>query len=371
MTTSELQPPPALPRTERNDAPAYLQRYLEREGQGGKPHEVVDRGTDTDTPLYLRRFRDRRSGANPLEAPVPEWEGVDLGVTQARARITKTKEIVPPDATSAGPKTVTQVHIIRHGETQGYSTESGLTPLGGWQAHRRGFDISKGVREGERVRIVCAETNRARQTAEHLRRGLLDGLTMWGRTAEVSEIDGMEEFRNFQVWTPEGLRDVTGAFRLYQKEMEKYERVAHGDRPVWLVEVDRFWRTQQGGGDPITYWTQIPMLCFEPPSATVRRFWAGIRRIRQESPGDRIIVATHSGPIRVFAMAAHGYDPGEPYNTEEVIVKLMEGDRGAFLAYRNRVSEVQVPQLSELPDWWEGLSGEALPTSLKAREAQS
>jgi hypothetical protein len=70
-------------------------------------------------------------------------------------------------------------------------------------------------------------------------------------------------------------------------------------------------------------------------------------------------------------MAAHGYDPGEPYNTEEVIVKLMEGDRGAFLAYRNRVSEVQVPQLSELPDWWEGLSGEALPTSLKAREAQS
>ena len=98
---------------------------------------------------------------------------------------------------------------------------------------------------------------------------------MWNRTAEISEVDGMEEFRNFQVWTPDGLRDVTGAFRLYQKEMEKYERVALGDRPLWLVEVDRFWRTQQGGGDPITYWTQIPMLNFEPPSATVRRFWAG------------------------------------------------------------------------------------------------
>jgi len=238
MTTSELQPPASLPRTERPDAPAYLQRYREREGQGGRPHEVVDRGGDSDTPLYLRRFRDRRSGANPLEAPVPEWEGVDLGVTQARARITKTKEIVPPDAATAGPRTVTQVHIIRHGETQGYSTESGLTPLGGWQAHRRGFDISKGVREGERIRIVCAETNRARQTAEHLRRGLLDGLTMWGRTAEVSEIDGMAEFRNFQVWTPEGLRDITGAFRLYQKEMEKYERVAEGDRPT--IDIDLF-----------------------------------------------------------------------------------------------------------------------------------
>ena len=68
-------------------------------------------------------------------------------------------------------------------------------------------------------------------------------------------------------------------------------------------------------------------------------------------------------------MAAHGYDPGEPYNTEEVIVKLLEGDSGAFLAYRNRVSEVQVPRLDDLPDWWEGLSGRALPTSLREEHA--
>lgn len=369
MTTSDVRlDDVALPRTERNDAPAYLQKYLEREGRGGKPHEIEDR--DGETPLYLRRFRDRRSGANPLEAPVPEWEGHDLGVTQAKALITKSKEIVPEDLARSGPQTVTQVHVIRHGETQGYSTESGLTPLGAWQSHRRGFDISKGIREGERVRIVCADTNRARQTAEQIRKGLLDGLTLWNRSADVSDVEGMAEFRNFQVWTPEGLRDVTGAFRLYQKEMERYERVALGDRPLWLVEIDRFWRTQQGGGDPITYWTQIPMLCFEPPSATVRRFWAGILRIKEETPGDRIIVATHSGPIRVFAMAAHGYDPGEPYNTEEVIVKLLAGDTSAFLAYRNRVSEVQVPPLADLPDWWEGLSGRALPASLRVDSSQ-
>ena len=123
-------------------------------------------------------------------------------------------------------------------------------------------------------------------------------------------------------------------------------------RSRWLVEIDRFWRTQAGGGDPITYWTQIPMLCFEPPSATVRRFWAGIQRIQAETPGDRIIVATHSGPIRVFAMAAHGYDPGEPYNTEEVIVRITHPGKDAFVAYRNRVQEVQVPDISKLPDWW-------------------
>jgi len=364
---------PRLPHMDRTDPPAYLQKYLNREARGGKRHEVVDRpetGADRtdDAPLYLRRFRDRKTGANPLESPLPAWEGHDLGVTMARAQITKTKEIVPEDAEQAGPAVLTQVHIIRHGETQGYSTESGLTPLGSWQVHRRGFDISKSIREGERVHIVCADTNRARQTSEGIRKGLLDGLTMWGREAEISDVHAMEEFRNFEVWTPEGMRDVTGAFRLYKREMEKYERVAMGDRPTWLVEIDRFWKTQQGGADPITLWTQIPMLHFEPPSATVRRFWAGIQRIQDEYPGDRIIVGTHSGPIRVFAISAFGYDPGEPYNTEEVIVRLVEGN-SAFIAYRNRVQEVQVPNLDELPDWWEGLSGRALPRSLREEDA--
>ena len=370
MTTAEVSDvvpadPVTLPRTERTNPPGYLQKYLERETHGGKPHNVAEMATATDTtPLYLRRFRDRLSGATALEAPIPKWEGQDLGVTAAYAQITKTKEIVPGNKEEAAPALLTQVHIIRHGETQGYSTESGLTPLGSWQVHRRGFDISKGVKDGERVHIVCADTNRARQTSEGIRKGLLDGLTMWNRTAEISEVAVMEEFRNFQVWTPEGLRDVTGAFRLYKKEMEKYERVAMGDRPTWLVEIDRFWRTQQGGADPITLWTQVPMLNFEPPSATVRRFWAGIQRVQAKHPGDRIIVGTHSGPIRVFAISAFGYDPGEPYNTEEVIVRLVEGN-SAFIAYRNRVQEVQVPDLDLLPDWWAGLSGRALPTSLR------
>ena len=363
---------PRLPHLNRTDPPAYLQNYLNREAQGGKRHELdggadLDSGRTDDTPLYLRRFRDRKSGAHPLESQLPEWEGQELGVTLARAQITKTKEIVPEDAEQAGAKVLTQVHIIRHGETQGYSTESGLTPLGSWQVHRRGFDISKSLRDGERVHIVCADTNRARQTSEGIRKGLLDGLTMWGREAEVSEVHAMEEFRNFQVWTPEGLRDVTGAFRLYKKEMEKYERVAMGNRPSWLVEIDRFWQTQAGGGDPITLWTQIPMLNFEPPSATVRRFWAGIERIRTEYPGDRIIVGTHSGPIRVFAISAFGYDPGEPYNTEEVIVRLLE-EKSALIAYRNRVQEVQVPQLDLLPDWWERLEGVALPSSSRQED---
>jgi broad specificity phosphatase PhoE len=352
----EDRPEPALPRTERPGAPLYLASYQRRRARAAADAEA-DTGPeeiDSATPLYLRRFRERRADPDAPDAPPPVWNGEPLEVTRAWADITRTKEIVP--AAPAGAfRVAAQVHIIRHGETQGYSTESGLTPLGGWQAHRRGFDLSKGIRDGEQVQIVCADTNRARQTAEHLHRGLLDGLDLWRRDAKVAEPRPMAEFRNFQVATPDGLRDVTSAFRMYHALSERYERAALGDRPMWLVEVDRFWNVQQGGADPIHHWMTIPMLHFEPPASCVRRFWSGFLRLVDEAPGARILCATHSGPIRAFAAWAVGYDPGEPYNTEEVLVKLKEGGGEALVAYRNRVQEVQVPPAAERPDWWEGI----------------
>ena len=344
---------PPLPRTERPDAPLYLASYLRRRARAATPETDSDEA-GTATPLYLRRFRERRADPDAPDAPPPVWNGEPLEVTRAWADITRTKELVP-STPAAVFRVAAQVHIIRHGETQAYSTESGLTPLGGWQAHRRGFDLSKGIRDGEQVQIVCADTNRARQTAEHLHRGLLDGLDLWRRDAKVAEPRPMAEFRNFQVATPDGLRDVTSAFRMYHALMERYERVALGDRPMWLVEVDRFWNVQQGGADPIHHWMTIPMLHFEPPASCVRRFWSGFQRLVGEAPGARILCATHSGPIRAFAAWAAGYDPGEPYNTEEVLVKLKEGGGEALVAYRNRVQEVQVPPAAERPDWWEGI----------------
>jgi len=174
---------------------------------------------------------------------------------------------------------------------------------------------------------------------------------MFDKDVEVAPPEPIEEFKNFRVATPDGFRDVTAAFREYYSLLEEFERTALGDRPMWLVEVDRFWRTQQGGGDPIQHWLTIPMLHFEPPAMVVRRFWSGLRGLAAGHPAARLVVATHSGPIRAFAISALGYDPGEPYNTEHVRVKLMEGGREALVSYRNRVQEIHVPSTEDLPDW--------------------
>ena len=335
------------PRTERYEAPLYLAKYLERRASEDRADE--DEQADTSTPLYLRRFRARRSAESITQQLPPLYQRVGLEMQQAMSEDNRTKEISAPPG--ARLKLAADVYLIRHGETQGYSTEAGLTPGGTWQSHTYGHTVAKRVSPGETVVIRHAATNRAGQTADNIHRGLLDGLAMFEKDVKVFEPEPMEEFRNFQIATPDGLRDPTSAFRQYHATLEEFERTALGDRPLWLVEIDRFWRTQLGGGDPIQHWLQVPMFHFEPPMMCVRRFWKGIQQLAGEFPGARLLIPTHSGPIRAFAIAALGYDPGEPYNTEHVRIKLMEGGREAMVAYRNRVQEIGVPDIDRLPTW--------------------
>lgn len=346
---------PPVRRVERDEAPMYLARYHERRARAGEAGVVV--AGDDATPLYLRRFRERQADDSVTDPRPPLWQRTGHGIQQALSEDSRNKEILAPP--EARPQVDNEVYLVRHGETQGYSTESGLTPLGSWQARTYGHTLAKRVKDGERIVLASARTNRAGETAARIHQGLLDGLAMFEKGLDVAEPVAMDEFRNFQVATPDGFRDVTGAYRRYYSQLQELERVALGDRPLWLVEIDRFWRTQMGGGDPIQHWLNIPMMHFEPPAMCVRRFWHGIRRLGAANPGARLVIATHSGPIRAFAVAALGYDPGEPYNTEHVRVKLLSGGREALVSYRNRVQEVVVPPLDALPTWavgeaWDG-----------------
>ena len=349
LAEGEQSAPTVLPRTERPDAPAYLQRHKQRQAARAaqRPAEALADGDD-ETPLYLRRFRERQTDGSGLGETV-SFDGESLSTTRAWAEVTRTKEIVPERRYQMAT-VAADIYLVRHGETQGYSSESGLTPLGAWQAHRRGQEIARRVMPGMQVQMVCAPTNRARQTAEHLRRGLLDNVELYGRQgADISEVHDDRNFRNFEVATPDGPRDVTSAFRIYHREAEKYERIGLGERPGWLVEMDRFWGIQQGGGDPITHWLTMPMLYFEPPVSAVRRFWRGILELEKHTDARQIVVATHSGPIRAFATAVMGYDPGEPFNTEFVRIRLIDGGVTALVLYRNRVQEISIPDLTALP----------------------
>jgi broad specificity phosphatase PhoE len=347
--TTDGQDPRAI---DRYEAPNYLSRYRQRQGakvSNGVANGAVAAPPEPDsTPLYLRRFRER-TDTTP-RAKTVEFDGATF--TPALAAATRGKEIAAPIERRASERFVCEISIIRHGITQGYSTDAGLTPMGGWQAHQRGHELARRWDDGDRVRLVHADTNRARQTAVQLYNGAKDGMDMWGKEITLTEPEPIPELRNFGVWTPDGLRDVTSAFRQYQSTMEKLERMAAGDRPRWLVEIDRFYRVQLGGADPIQMWLTIPLMYFEPPALCVRRFWRGFHRLIAEHPEDRrILAATHSGPMRAFATWAHGYDPGEPLNTEEIRVKLREGGQTALVSYRNRVTEVNVPPPDEFPQW--------------------
>ena len=44
-----------------------------------------------------------------------------------------------------------------------------------------------------------------------------------------------------------------------------------------------------------------------------------------------------------------GYDPGEPFNTEFVRLRLSRAAHTALVLYRNRVQEVAIPDLDALP----------------------
>ena len=241
----------------------------------------------------------------------------------------------------------TTVWLVRHGETRSYTCDSGLTPRGVEQAHGRGVALADAVGPGS-LRILTAHSNRARETAEHLRRGLLDRLPE--RSGEIPGPQARAEFDNFAVVTPQGRREITDAHDEYARARERHER-AGGPLPGWVVEVGRFWAVQDGGGDPIRFWLTVPLLHFEPPALCVRRFWLGVRRLLAQGPAAHLVVATHSGPMRAFATAALGHDLGEPHNAEVVTVCVAAGGELASVAYRDRSHEMRIPHVEEPAPW--------------------
>ena len=203
---------------DRHGAPLYFAKFRERE-------DAVEVDHESDEPLYLQRFRT----AEKSTSDVPLWQRASLATQQSLTEDNRNKEISPPP--SAARALRNDVFLIRHGETQGYSTDSGLTPQGVWQAHTVGQTLAKRIKSGETVVFRHAATNRATETAVQIHRGLLDGLAQYEKDITIHEPAVANEFRNFQFVSPDGLKDVTAAFREYSASLEGFERTAERDRP--------------------------------------------------------------------------------------------------------------------------------------------
>jgi broad specificity phosphatase PhoE len=314
---------------------SYLERYRKRRagGRDGAP-----------LPLHQRRFTAADHGA-PAHGHPAGWR-----------EATRSPEIAldggPADCGPPGCAGL-DLHLVRHGETQSYLADAGLTPRGVWQSRRYGHSLSAEVREGEVVRLLCAPTARAAQTADQLRLGLEDGLAACGRRATVLHTEPSPAFRNFQLLTPAGILDPTSAAGEYRAALSR-QASDEGGRPLWQLELSRFWVLQSGGGDPIEYWMTSPLLTFEPPAAVVRRLWAGAARLAGEAGGHtRVVCCTHSGPMRALATWALGHDAGEPSNTEQVRVRIWNDPHRALITYRGRTQAINSPPVQDGTPWWE------------------
>ena len=333
----------------RTEAPAYLLRYLYRKkNKKRKPENSED-----SHPWILRARKKAKDRAN-LEMSLPEAPPVR---SEGYAKVTVSpREIIFPDSMRTKMVSSVDIRLIRHGETQGYGTDSGLTQLGKWQSHRKGQNLARGVKDDSSIILIHANTARAKETANGLLEGLEQGLSRYNiENINILDPFVMENFRNLQVWCDGEEKDPTSAFLIYDTLLEEYERNKLGDRPGWLDEVDRFWKVQAAGGDPIEYWLNQPLQFYEPPAIVVRRFWRGIIQIIKNNSDKkdlRVFVCTHSGPIRAVATSAVGHDPGEPHNLEDVRIRVFKNLDHALLTYRGRATEIEIP-INNTPSWYD------------------
>jgi broad specificity phosphatase PhoE len=306
----------------------------------------------TTTP-YLQRYRERRAGRDGVP-PGPLYKRRFTTAAKADHEVTSSPEITVEEGPGAAQL---DLHLVRHGETQSYLADAGLTPRGTWQSRRCGQALAAEIRDGETVRLLSAPTARAAQTADQVRLGLEDGLAACGRSVTLLGPETSDDFRNFQLLTPAGLLDPTTAAGEYRAALSRQEP-ASGGRPLWQVELSRFWVLQAGGGDPIEYWMTSPLLTFEPAASVVRRLWTGAVRLAAEAGRHtRVVCCTHSGPMRAFATWALGHDAGEPSNTEQVRVRVWHDRNRALITYRGRTQEINAPPVHDATPWW------AVPTS--------
>src|SRR3954468_9231878 len=199
-----------------------------------------------------------------------------------------------------------EIRLLRHGETAGYEGDLGLSDRGREQARAAAAALA-GAAPGA-LTLLYAPSVRSRVPAE----GLADELRAAGATVQGPAAE--RDFANFTVAAGDAVREQAEVFGEYA--------AAAGtpleELPGWLADLARFRSVHVSGGDPIALWLTTPLLGFEPPAVSVRRYWRGIC-----ARGDGLtVVAAHSGPMPALVAHAFARDLGEPDNLEAVAIHI-------------------------------------------------
>lgn len=232
--------------------------------------------------------------------------------------------------------------LVRHGETRTYECDAGLTARGRHQAYAQGTALARTLAGRRRIVVRHAPTERARETAEALRSGLLDA----SGPPVAGDPRPDPAFGNFRVWCGDTVREPSGAHALYRRA--KHAGAASG----WITDFTRYLEHQHLGSDPVGYWLRQPLSSFEPPVAVIHRFGRAIAALADiGDPTTPTVVATHSGCLRAIVAAASGADRGEPENGETVYVFAAPEGNVATVHYRDRADRWVLPRIT--PPWLE------------------
>ncbi len=242
-----------------------------------------------------------------------------------------------------GARTLT-VHLVRHGETESYDHDVGLTGLGRAQAGERGTALADELHDGDQVAFCHPPTLRARETCELVRRAVVDRVRARGIVVTDTGTVVEPGYRNVQVWADGTPREPT------QVRRRATELLAGTSLPPgWAVEADRFWRAHDETGDAMRFWLTTPLLWHEPPASVVRRMLdTSAARLAAGLTG-HVVVGTHSGCLRALVWWAAGADPGEPDNGAEVVVRLTAGSDLVSVGYGGQEWRCRAP--NGPPDW--------------------
>lgn len=233
-----------------------------------------------------------------------------------------------------------EIWLVRHGEVRSYDGDQGLTERGVAQARAAAAELAPRI-AGVPVELRHAPSGRATGTAEHLEAVLRES----GVAVGAPIVDaGFENFRT-------EIDGVVGPHDRLRPALAASRRRSTGVPAAWAAEAGRFTAIHDDGGDPIAWWLTGPTLALEPAAVVVRRFWRALTRVAAGA-ASRIVVCTHSGPMRALAAHALGHDLGEPDHLERVHVRLGGPEAGApaEVTYRGGTVSLTIPRLEE-PAW--------------------